>query len=96
MAVISACLPTIRPVLQLGVPIFHSLGLSSKSSRNPALDVTSSNVLKRKEGDVFHRLPDSPQGSSVPSKPANGTHVNTIGHQIDLEGGDLYVKDEVM
>lgn len=95
-AVISACLPTIRPVLQLGVTVFHSLRLSSKSSRNPALDATNSNVLKRKEGNVFDHLPDSPQGPNVPSKPAKGKHVKTTCLQVNLEDGDLPFKDEVV
>ena len=95
-AVISACLPTICPVLQLAVPISHSLVSSSKSSRDPALRGTSSNVLKRMEGNVFHRLPEISQGHNVPSKLAEGIYVNNIGLQTDPDGGALLIKDEFM
>ena len=77
-AVISACLPTIRPVLQLGVTVSHNLLSSSKSSWSSALDATSSNVLKRKERNIFHHVLDSSQGSNVASKLAKGEHINTV------------------
>ena len=93
-AVISACPPTLRPLVQHVLPLFTSLGSTIKSFRFSGHTATSSNdthMLSQKESNVFHRLPDLTEGRMMAPAPAKSKFVNATVKQVDPERGEEYV-----
>ena len=89
-AVISACLPTLCPL----VPLFTSLGSTNKSFGFSGHAATSSNdihMLNQKENNVFHRLHDLTEGHMMAPAPAESKFVNATVKQVDPERGEEYI-----
>ena len=85
-AVISACLPTLHPLVQHVLPLFTSLGPTIQSFRFSGHAATSSNdthMLNQKESNVFHRLPDLTDGHMIAPAPAKSKFVNATVKQVD-------------
>ena len=92
-AVISACLPTLRPLVQHVLPLFTSLGSTIKSFGFSGHATTSSNdthMLNQKGSNVFHHLPDLTEGHMAPA-PGKSKFVNATVKQVDPERGEEYI-----
>jgi hypothetical protein len=90
-AVISACLPSLRPLVQYTTPIFTSINSTIKSiefSGHAATSSDESYMLSQKERDVFQRLSDSTDGHMGAREPAKSKFVSATVMQVDPERGD--------
>jgi len=92
-AVISACLPTLRPLMQYSLPLFRSLSSTIKSIEFSGHAGTSSDesyMLSQKERDVFQRLPESTDGQIGARVPAKSKFVSATVMPVDPERGDRF------
>lgn len=92
-AVISACLPTLRPLVQYTTPIFTSINSTIKSiefSGHAAKGSDESYMLSHKERDVFQLLPESTDGHTGAREPANSKFVSATVIQVGPERGDRF------
>jgi len=77
MAVMSACLPTMRPLLQRTIPKLLSIGSSSFGSKRMGRGLSSAECtypLRSKESAVPQRVPGPFQGHITISKPAKARY----------------------
>lgn len=92
-AVISACLPTLRPLVKYSLPLFTSLSSTIKSCEFSGHAATSSDesyMPSQKERDVFQRLPESTDGHMGARVPAKSKFVSATRMQVDPERGDRF------
>lgn len=77
----SACFPTMRPLLQRTIPKLLSIGSISFGSQEKAGGLVPSenmHTLRSKDSTVPQRVPGAPQGHVTIQKPAELQYVNII------------------
>ncbi len=92
-AVISACLPTLRPLVQYSLSVSRSLSSTIKSYEISGHAGTSSDesyMLSQKERDVFQLLPESKDGHRGAREPAKSKFVSAMVMQVGPERGDRF------
>ena len=89
-AVISACLPTLRPLVISAMEVFSSLGPTIKTfgfSSKTATESKDTPIMNRKEPNSFHRLSDSTEEYPLVPGSARARFTSTKMEPSDLESG---------